>query len=131
MNTLSLLIFGLVVLIYGQTILYTSSAKYEKPLSKEAYASWYGYESCVSKECLTASGEVFNENRFSLACSYKFRLGTKFNFYYKGKYATAICNDRGGFEQFNGGRRLFDLSTSLFEHFAPKSKGVIKLRYGN
>ncbi len=88
-----------------------------------ASASWYGGEFNGRR---TASGEIFDETKDTLACADEFELGTEFHFSYQGKTAYGRCNDRGAFEALG---RKFDLSRGLFEKLAPKERGVIQVDY--
>jgi rare lipoprotein A (peptidoglycan hydrolase) len=97
---------------------------------KTAKASWYDRSACFDRkygyECRTANGEIFNEEAFTMACSYEFPLGSVFRLYYNGKSAKAVCTDRGNFAKYG---RTFDLSIGLFRFFEVPSKGVITLEY--
>lgn len=88
--------------------------------------SWYGQEYCdkYSPECITASGEKFDDSQLTVACSNDYRLGDLLKITYNGKTVTARCNDRGSFEKY--GRKL-DLSKATFMALAPLSKGVIEV----
>ena len=96
---------------------------------REAYASCYGLESCTNPDCLTASGEVFDENAPTMACNPRFPLGARFLLTYQEKTIEVRCNDRGGFYSYNNGQRYFDLSKGVFETLAGKESGVIRLSY--
>jgi rare lipoprotein A (peptidoglycan hydrolase) len=101
------------------------------PAIQKARASWYDRSVCgerIYKEnCRTASGEIFDENEFTLACNSTFELGTVFEFCYADVCHTAVCNDRGDFYRFGG--RMFDFSRGLFNSFAELGKGVIEIEY--
>ncbi len=97
-----------------------------KPVAT-ALASWYGYEICPDRNnCFTASGDRFDENNLTCACSYNFALGTTFRISYAGKTIEVVCNDRGPFEAYG---RTFDLSRGAFERLAPTGSGVIEVSY--
>jgi rare lipoprotein A len=89
-------------------------------------ASWYGSEFCSGRPCRTASGEWFDENAFTCACSDDFPLGTRFIVSYNENSVEVRCNDRGAFKKKYG--RILDLSKKAFETLAPNSKGVIWVR---
>jgi len=97
----------------------------EKHLHRDGWVSWYGKESCVSPDCLTASGKVFTGDVGTCACSYDFELGDRFVVTYGGKSVLVVCNDRGGFDVLG---RTLDLSQGSFEVLAPLSKGVILVK---
>ena len=97
-----------------------------KPVTT-ALASWYGYEACADRNnCFTTSGDRFDENALTCACSYSFALGTTFSISYAGKTIKVVCNDRGAFEKYG---RTFDLSRGAFERLAPTGSGVIEVSY--
>lgn len=87
-----------------------------------AVVSWYGQSNCSQPSCLTASGEVFNENNYTFACLPPMEFGTRVTFYFNGKTKEAYCTDRGGFKKY---QRTFDFSKILFAHFAPVEQGII------
>ena len=111
-----------------------SEADYEqndgKPLRLRANASWYGRETCQNREygvnCKTANGEIFDEEAFTMACSYDFSLGDTVELCYNNKCAIARCTDRGDFERLG---RTFDLSRGLFQYFSELSVGVIEVEW--
>ncbi len=93
----------------------------------ENTVSWYGQEYCdkYSPECITASGEKFDDSKLTVACSKKYKIGDTFKITYGEKTVVARCNDRGSFEKY--GREL-DLSKATFLALAPLSRGVIKVK---
>ena len=98
-----------------------------KPKTYTGLASWYGFESCVNPtDCRIADGSRFTENDFTLACVYRFPLGTRFRLSYKGKTVEARCTDRGNFDRLG---RTFDLSKGTFRALAPLSVGQILVTY--
>ena len=105
----------------------TSSAKVGASYAK---ASWYGRKACKNriygKTCKTASGEVFNEEAQTMACSSDFSLGDNISICYNGNCVVVRCNDRGGFEKYG---RKFDLTRNTFRTLAPLSRGIIKVRW--
>lgn len=92
-------------------------------------ASWYGQEYCdrYSPECITASGEKFDESLLTCACSRSIPLGSYIKFTYQGNSVVAKCNDRGAFEKAYG--RVADLSKATFLKLAPLEKGVLQVQY--
>jgi rare lipoprotein A len=95
----------------------------------EGAVSWYGQEYCdrYSPECVTASGEKFDESAFTCACANHIRLGTYIRFTYQGKSVVAKCSDRGSFEKKYG--RVADLSKASFAKLAPLEKGILTVNY--
>ena len=88
--------------------------------------SYYDESYCekYNPSCLTASGEVFNENALTAACSYDYPLQTLFRFHHEGRSVVVRCNDRGDFEKYG---RVADLSKEAFESLgSPKSKDMVK-----
>ncbi len=74
--------------------------------------------------CRTVSGEVFDENAFTAACSYNYQLQTLLRFHYKDRVVVVRCNDRGDFEKYG---RVADLSKEAFESLAsPKKDEEVK-----
>jgi len=102
----------------------------EKPIYKSAKASWYGRSACgkriYGETCKTASGEIFNEEEFTMACSYDFALGDRIELCYNDRCAVAVCTDRGNFVRLG---RTFDLSRGLFQYFDNLSVGVISVNW--
>lgn len=90
-------------------------------------ASWYGQEYCdkYSPRCRTSTGEKFDDQKFTAACSKRWELGTWLLLRRNGRTIAVICNDRGSFEEKYG--RQIDLSKSAFEALAPISTGVIEV----
>lgn len=101
------------------------------PKLREEYhsgeASYYDNSYCEkhSLDCITASGEIFNEDLFTCACIDYYSLGTDLKFTYQNKSVVARCNDRGSFEEKYS--RVADLSKVAFEALAPLSEGIIKV----
>jgi rare lipoprotein A len=89
-------------------------------------ASWYGKELCSGNPCRTASGEWFDENAFTAACSDDFPFGTRLIVSYEKNSVEVRCNDRGIFKANYG--RILDLSKASFNALASDSKGVIWVR---
>lgn len=77
--------------------------------------------------CKTASGEVFDDTKFTAACANRFKLGTRLLVRAGNNSVTVYCNDRGSFEESYG--RVLDLSKSAFAALAPTSKGVLEVDY--
>lgn len=91
-------------------------------------ASWYGEDYCLQRingrlPCHTASGEIFDEDKFTSACADIFPFGSRLIVSYKENSVEVVCNDRGGFTKRCG--RIVDLSKAAFKALAPLSKGVI------
>lgn len=88
-------------------------------------ASFYTNEYCIryNPACRTASGEVFDDTKFTTACSSRYPLGSILRVGHKDVVVEVKCNDRGSFEGSYG--RLLDLSKASFEALAPTSQGVI------
>ena len=99
----------------------------EQEIIRMEDVSWYGQEYCdqYNPICLTASGEKFDENAFTCACSYRYALGSNIRFSYQGNSVVARCTDRGSFEKYN---RVADLSRAAFQALSPLSAGVIKVK---
>jgi len=100
------------------------------PEVNTAIASWYDRSACADRiygvSCKTANGEIFDETKYTLACSSAFRLGSRFKFCYMDKCIVAVCNDRGNFKRLN---REFDFSPATFGALADPNKGIIKIRW--
>ena len=100
------------------------------PEVSTAVASWYDRSACANRiygvSCKTANGEIFDETKYTLACSSAFRLGSRFKFCYLDKCVSAICSDRGNFKRLN---REFDFSPATFGALADLDKGIIKIRW--
>jgi len=122
---------------YGKTkntyIIYGSPSPSPSPSGQKLQqeyigkASFYNNEYCRkhNKECLTASGDIFNENAFTCACSDDFNLGSRLLVSYKGRSVEVVCNDRGSFKEKYG--RLIDLSEAAFKALAATEAGVIRV----
>jgi len=101
--------------------------KARKPFPNTGVASYYceGFEGNT-----TASGDIFSCDALTFAHK-TMEFGTKVKFLYdpdgdgQGNVVTAVCNDRG---PFIAGRD-FDFSKTVFQRLAPKSKGVIRVRW--
>jgi len=98
---------------------------------QRARASWYNRSVCgqriYGETCKTANGEIFNEDAFTMACSYDFALGDRVELCYRDNCAISRCNDRGNFERLG---ITFDLSSGLFEYLASNlDLGVIEVSY--
>jgi len=89
-------------------------------------ASWYGKELCGGNPCRTASGEWFDENDFTCACSDDFPLGTRLIVSYEENSVEVRCNDRGIFKKKYG--RILDLSKASFMALSPLEAGIIWVR---
>lgn len=85
-------------------------------------ASWYGGKFHGKR---TASGEVFNQNRFT-AASNSHKLGTKLKVTNRanGKSVIVKVNDRGNFGKYG---RTLDLSRGAFNEISHINKGVIRV----
>ena len=97
-------------------------------LPKYEEVSWYGFEYCEAHnpECITASGEPFDENALTCACDSSYPFGTLFSVSYKDRSVVVRCNDRGSFkERYN---RTLDLSKKAFETLAPKEAGILRVQ---
>lgn len=90
-------------------------------------ASYYDEGYCLrfNPDCVTASGDVFDDSAYTLACSNEIPLGSLVLISYNGKTVQARCNDRGSFQKKYG--RIADLSQATFLALAPLSKGIIKI----
>lgn len=87
--------------------------------------SFYTNDYCRkhNPKCHTASGEVFDDTKFTAACAPRYSLGSTLRVTYKDVVVLVRCNDRGSFNaRYN---RLLDLSKASFEALAPLSKGHI------
>lgn len=100
------------------------------PEPQRAKASWYDHTACYGrtygKDCKTANGDVFDETKYTLACSGKFRLGDRVRLCYLDRCIDAVCNDRGGFEKYG---RTFDLTYGAFSTLADTDLGVIDITW--
>lgn len=94
-----------------------------------AIASYYTTEYCkkYNPSCITASGDVFNDEDFTAACADRFPLGTRVTLNSSAGSVTVVCNDRGSFEESYG--RSFDLTKAAFTKLAPLSKGIVEITY--
>ena len=90
-------------------------------------ASYYTNDYCVkyNPSCRTASGEVFDDTKFTMACGKEIRLGSLVKITHKGKSVLAKCNDRGSFEKKYD--RIFDLSKATFEALSSLEAGIIQV----
>jgi len=91
-------------------------------------ASFYDETYCerFNPNCITASGDRFDENAFTCACVNDYPLGTLLVVSHQKKSIVVECNDRGSFKEKYG--RMLDLSKAAFEALAPISKGVIEVK---
>jgi rare lipoprotein A (peptidoglycan hydrolase) len=89
--------------------------------------SYYDQSYCqkFGLDCITASGEKFDDTAFTCACSAFWALGSLLKITYQENSVVARCNDRGGFKKYG---RVADLSKATFEKLAPLSKGVIEVK---
>ena len=89
--------------------------------------SYYSNDYCVKHNpgCITASGEKFDDTKFTAACSSRWRLGQRLRLTYKDNSVEIVCNDRGSFSEKYG--RALDLSKAAFEALSPLSYGVIRV----
>lgn len=85
--------------------------------------TWYGSEFHGRK---TASGEIFNKNKYTCAATTKYRLGDRLELtnVKNGNSVVVKVNDRGNFERH--GIHL-DLSEGAFKQLAPIKRGVISV----
>lgn len=90
-------------------------------------ASFYTNDYCrkFNPRCLTASGEVFDDTKFTAACSKRFALGSTLTVKHGNASIQVKCNDRGSFNEKYG--RILDLSKAAFKALSPLSKGVIEV----
>jgi len=89
--------------------------------------SYYTNDYCVkyNPACKTASGEVFDDSKLTLACGKEIKLGSLVKITYGDKSVIAKCNDKGNFE--NKYHRIADLAKVTFESLASLEKGVIEV----
>jgi len=89
--------------------------------------SYYTNDYCVkyNPTCKTASGEVFDDTKLTLACGKEIKLGSLVKISYGSKSVVAKCNDRGSFEKKYS--RVGDLAKATFETLASLEKGVIRV----
>jgi rare lipoprotein A (peptidoglycan hydrolase) len=92
-------------------------------------ASFYTNAYCeeFNPDCITASGEVFDDTKFTAACARNIPLGSQISVTYQDKSIIVTCNDRGSFDKTYG--RVMDLSKAAFAELAPLSKGVIEVSF--
>lgn len=83
--------------------------------------TWYGSELHGRR---TASGEIFDKNKYTCAATTKYKLGDKLELtnVSNGNSVIVKVNDRGAFAKY--GIHL-DLSEGAFKKLAPIRKGVI------
>lgn len=100
----------------------------DKPIKAEVsyYIAKFDGFNCDDENCITASGEKFDENAFTCACPPQYKLGTKFIVSYGAKSIIVKCNDRGAFWKPQYGSRMLDLSKGAFQALAPLWRGTIK-----
>ena len=112
--------------IIEQQIPTTTVSPKPRQTSNYGKASYYDRTYCekYNPDCVTASGETFDDTAFTCACASWFRLGSVLKVSYKGNSIMVKCNDRGNFESKG---RILDLSKASFEALAPLSKGVIEV----
>ena len=91
-------------------------------------ASYYDEGYCLrfNPDCITASGDVFDDSAYTLACGREILLGSRVAISYNGKTVEAVCNDRGSFSQKYG--RIADLSKATFLALASLDRGVIEIK---
>jgi rare lipoprotein A len=90
-------------------------------------ASYYNRTYCEkhNPNCITASGEVFDDTAFTCACASRFKLGSLLKVKYQENEIVVRCNDRGNFESKG---RILDLSQASFEALAPLEKGILEVK---
>lgn len=95
-------------------------------IAQTSKVSWYSNDYCLKHNpaCITASGEKFDDTKYTAACSSKYKIGDRLLIKYGKNEVVVKCNDRGGFGKY--GREL-DLSKSAFEKLAPLTKGVLNV----
>jgi len=102
----------------------------EKPRKRFTNTSTASYYCEGFEGNRTASGSIYHCEDLTFAHK-SMKFGTKVKFLYdpdgdgQGNVVTAVCNDRG---PFIAGRD-FDFSKTVFQRLAPKSKGVIRVRW--
>jgi rare lipoprotein A (peptidoglycan hydrolase) len=100
------------------------------PETNIGFASWYDRSACSSRiygsTCKTANGEIFDEAKFTTACSSLFKLGDNIELCRLDNCIKVICNDRGNFESLG---RDFDLTPVAFGSLANLDSGVIHVRW--
>ena len=96
--------------------------------SNEAMASWYDRSACgqriYGETCLTANGEIFDEEALTFAHK-TLPFGTRVRFCYLNVCVVAHVTDRGPYVV----GRDFDFSRSLFESLANLEEEVITVDY--
>ena len=104
---------------------------------KTTTVSWYGLKFHGKK---TANGEIFDMYDFTAANAY-LKFGTKVLIINpkNGKKVIVRINDRGAYQMDRNGKpiyplephiiRGFDLSMAAFNHLAPLSTGLLKVKY--
>jgi len=104
----------------------TNTPKYRES-NTNVKVSFYNEAYCekYNPECITASGERFDDTAFTCACSYAFEIGDRIVVSYQGNSVEVVCNDRGSFGEKYG--RVLDLSEASFKALAPLSKGVLQV----
>jgi len=87
--------------------------------------SYYTNRYCelYNPACKTASGEVFDDTKFTAACAQFLALGTRLRVSAGNNSVEVYCNDRGSFYESFG--RILDLSKASFASLAPLSKGIL------
>lgn len=97
-------------------------------------ASWYSVESCQREfgenwDGLTASGEVFDENKFTCA-SWDYAFGTKLRIRNteNNKSVIVIVTDRGPTKRLYKKGRIIDLSKRAFSEIASLKQGIIQIK---
>ena len=103
--------------------------QYERTSYKFAKASWYDRSVCgkriYGETCKTASGEVFDETKFTFASRFM-EFGTRVEFCYGGSCVVCRRTDYGPAVWTN---RTFDLSRACFNSLADLSEGVISVEW--
>lgn len=107
-----------------ETILPVRAKIKEKTLLK-GLASYYSEDGCLgcSEDMITASGDKFDEDKFTLAIPLERKdiamntrvIVTNLD---NGRSVEAVINDRGGFGKYN---RVADLSKALYEELEVKT----------
>lgn len=100
------------------------------PKTQSTKASWYDRSTCDTRiygvNCKTANGEIFDEAKFTAACSSLFKFGDNVELCHLGKCIRVLCDDRGNFKSLG---RDFDLTPAAFNALADTDRGVIKVEY--
>jgi len=100
------------------------------PETNTGFASWYDRRVCEERiygvDCKTSNGEIFDDTKFTTACTNDIRLGSRIRVCHVDKCIEVVCTDRGNFERLG---RKFDLSSGAFNSLANIDRGVIKVKF--